>query len=122
MTAPLLYVQPIYLQSTSGSMPELKTGCCRHGNSDRLRPDLQGGAGPWLLAAGGVQGAEQSQQATAGNQAGAKPSSHASLQDRLDEAHRHLMRYIELTAKGRLGEAGMELEQVQAVLSGKAGK
>ena len=117
----ILYVQPIYLQSTAGSMPELKQVVVATATAIGYAPTFREALAQ-VLAAGGAQGAEQAQQAPAGNQAGAKPSFQASLQDRLDAAHRHLMRYIELTAKGRLGEAGMELEQVQAALSGKAGK
>jgi uncharacterized membrane protein (UPF0182 family) len=69
-----------------------------------------------VLAGGGVPG-EQQVFSTAGGQAG---SSQTILQERISAANGHLRKYIELTAKGRLGEAGRELEQVRAILSGEA--
>ena len=117
----ILYVQPIYLQATAGSMPELKQVVVATATAIGYAPTFREALAQ-VLAAGGVQAAALEQQAPVGGQVGVKPTSQASLQDRLDAAHRHLMKYIELTAKGRLGEAGKELEQVQAALGGKAGK
>jgi uncharacterized membrane protein (UPF0182 family) len=111
----ILYVQPIYLQSTAGSMPELKQVVVATAAAIGYAPTFKEALAQ-VLAGGGVPG-EQQVFSTAGGQAG---SSQTILQERISAANGHLRKYIELTAKGRLGEAGRELEQVRAILSGEA--
>ncbi len=115
----ILYVQPIYLQSTAGSMPELKQVVVATATAIGYAPTFNE-ALDQVLAGGGAPG-EQMLFSTPGvSQVGAKQSSQTILQERLNAADSHLKKYIELTAKGRLGEAGRELEQVKAILNGES--
>lgn len=115
----ILYVQPIYLQSTAGSMPELKQVVVATATAIGYAPTFREALAQ-VIAGGGAPGIQPALSTPGISQAGAKQSSTAALQERLNAANRHLRRYIELTSKGHLGEAGRELEQVRAILSGDA--
>jgi uncharacterized membrane protein (UPF0182 family) len=115
----IIYVQPIYLQSTAGSMPELKQVVLATATAIGYAPTFREALAQ-ILVSGGASGDREALSSPGGDRIGAQPSSMGTLQDRLDEANRHLKRYIEMTAQGRLGEAGQELERVRAVLSGQA--
>ena len=107
-----LYVDPIYIQSTEASMPQLKKIVLAVGNRliytdtyDEALAQLSGGAQQLI------------QQATAPSQR--RPSGHSggtipAPRPRLERVRDHLRRYRELAAQGKWAEAGKELEAIEA--------
>ena len=108
----MLYVDPIYIQATEGSMPQLKKVVLMVGSHliyadsyDQALSQLSGGAQQLI------------QQATAPTPAAAagKPGAPAPAVDpRIERVRQHLQRYKELSAQGHLAEAGKELEAIEA--------
>jgi len=108
-----LYVQPVYIQATEGSMPQLKKVVLEVGNRliytdtyDEALAQLSSGAqqlvqqavaaAPGALGSSGV--------------AAASPSMDAKLARIRD----HLRRYRELAGQGKWADAGKELEAIEA--------
>ncbi len=112
-----LYVDPIYIQATQARMPQLKKVVLAMGNRliyadtyDEALAQLSAGnagtAPPPAVTAGA--GAPPQPQPSAAGGAGAEA--------RLQSISAHFRKYQELTAQGRLAEAGKELEAIQAEL------
>ncbi|HET6420729.1 MAG TPA: UPF0182 family protein [Geobacteraceae bacterium] len=114
----ILYIQPIYLQSTAGSMPELKQVVVATATAIGYAPTFREALAQILT--GGVPGGQQTFPTVEAGRSGPGESSQAALQEKLNAANDHLRKYIDLTAQGRLGDAGRELEQVRAILGGEA--
>jgi uncharacterized membrane protein (UPF0182 family) len=111
-----LYVDPIYIQATEGSMPQLKKVVLAVGNrliyTDTYDQALA------QLAAGWKQGGEAgapltSNTGTAPDTGGAVPTGPAP-DVRMQRIRDHLRRYRELASQGRWAEAGKELEAIEA--------
>ena len=109
-----LYVDPIYIQATEGSMPQLKKIVLAVGNrliyTDTYDEALA------QLAAGVKQGGEAGAPLTSNAvlaPAGAVPPT-AGADARLARIREHLRRYRDLAAQGRWAEAGKELEAIEA--------
>lgn len=111
-----LYVDPIYIQANEASMPQLKKVVLAVG--DRLiYTDTYDQALSQLSA-----GAQQLiQQATAAKPAAtgtappaAAPAATTPGDAKLERVRDHIRRYRELTAQGRLSEAGKELEAIES--------
>jgi uncharacterized membrane protein (UPF0182 family) len=108
-----LYVDPIYIQATQARMPQLKKVVLAVGNRliyadtyDEALAQLTGGNPPPALTA------------TAGAVAPLAPPTMAApgADARLRSIATHFQRYQELTAQGKLAEAGKELEAIKAEL------
>jgi hypothetical protein len=112
-----LYVDPIYIQATEGSMPQLKKVVLAVGNrliyADTYEQALS------QLTTGARQAIQQVTSTTtatpAGGQAAAAPPP-AGADARLQSVRDHLRRYRELASQGRFAEAGKELEALEAVV------
>src|ERR1700722_6163056 len=105
-----LYVDPIYIQATQARMPQLKKVVQASGNR-LISADTYEEALAQLAGGGQQQPAGQtSAQAVARTQAQASTGSGADA--RLQQIAEHLRKYQELTAQGRLAEAGKELEAI----------
>jgi uncharacterized membrane protein (UPF0182 family) len=106
-----LYVDPIYIQATQGSMPQLKKIVLAVGNKliyadsyDEALAQLSNGAQQL------IQQAAASPAAAAGTPAAAMPGA----DQRLARVREHLRRYRELAAQGKWADAGKELEAIEA--------
>ena len=104
-----LYVDPIYIQSTEGSMPQLKKIVLATGNRliyadsyDEALADLSGGARPAAQQPTAVSAAA----APAG---GAQPTA----DPRVQRIREHMRRYKDLASQGKWSEAGKELEAIE---------
>jgi uncharacterized protein len=103
-----LYVDPIYIQSTEASMPQLKKIVLAVGNRliyadsyDQALAQLSGGA------------QELIQQASAPS-AAAQPGAPApAIDPRIQRIRDHLRRYRDLASQGHWAEAGKELEAIE---------
>jgi hypothetical protein len=106
----MLYVDPVYIQATEGSMPQLKKIVLMVGSRliyadsyDEALAQLSGGARQLI------------QQAAAPTPAPA-PQSGASApaaDPRIERVRQHLKRYRDLAAQGHWAEAGKELEAIE---------
>jgi len=111
-----LYVDPIYIQATEASMPQLKKIVLAVGNrliyADSYDQALA------QLSSGAQQVIQQAAAATAPVPSGAPaPAADARLQRVRD----HLRRYRELAAQGKWAEAGKELEAIEAEVGKQEG-
>ncbi len=111
-----LYVDPIYIQATEGSMPQLKKVVLAVGNrliyTDTYDEALAQLAAGWKPA--GAPGAPLI--SSAAPAASGAPAAAAALTPdvRLQRIRDHLRRYRELASQGRWAEAGKELEAIEA--------
>jgi uncharacterized membrane protein (UPF0182 family) len=111
-----LYVNPIYIQATQGSMPQLKKVVLAVGDrliyADTYEQALA------QLADGGRPAGQQTTTTTSG----APPPPGAAVTGvartepdaRLDRVREHLRRYREFASQGRWAEAGREMEALEA--------
>lgn len=117
-----LYVEPIYIQASQASMPQLKKVALAMGNrlsyADTYEQALgmliqqSGGTAPDFLPA--AQAPSDANGTTAGPaSANSAPAISPELGQRLQQIREHLGRYRELSAQGKWSEAGRELEEVQ---------
>jgi uncharacterized membrane protein (UPF0182 family) len=113
----LLYVEPIYIQATEARMPQLRKVVLALSNrliyADTYEEALQqmnsGGAAPAATpAAAAVPGQPAAVSGVT------KPAT--TLDPRLQELRQHWLRYRELSAQGKLAEAGRELEEIDKAL------
>ncbi len=120
-----LYVEPIYIQASQASMPQLKKVALAMGNRlayadtyeqalTDLIQDLGGNAPPAQQET--VQSAAQlpSTPANAATAASQAPSSQAVAT--LQQIKSHLQRYRELSAQGKWADAGRELDEIQQLV------
>jgi uncharacterized membrane protein (UPF0182 family) len=114
-----LYVDPIYIQASEGSMPQLKKIVLAAGNrliySDSYEAalsQLSSGAQQLVQQATSTSNAAPS----AGQTATAPPAAPAAAgtDARLQRVRDHLKRYREFAAQGKWSEAGKELEAIEA--------
>lgn len=108
----ILYVEPIYIQSTQARMPQLKKVVLAQGNS-LIYADTY----PDALAQLSGQARQAATEAIAAAAAPAPTSAAAapaaSVDPRISRIRQHLQRYRELTSQGKLAEAGRELEAIE---------
>ena len=104
-----LYVDPIYIQASEGSMPQLKKIVLAVGNRV-IYADSYDQALSQLSA--GARQAIQEAVAPTPTMPGQPPAAPADA--RLTKVRDHLRRYRELAAQGRWSEAGKELEAIEA--------
>jgi uncharacterized membrane protein (UPF0182 family) len=116
-----LYVEPLFLQAVQARMPQLQKVVLAVGNTlvyeDTYEKALaslaavQHGKPP----AAASYGSNAAVSASASAPAQAAPAAAASneAQSRLDQIRAHFERYKQLSAQGKLAEAGKELEAVE---------
>ncbi len=116
-----LYVQPIYIQASQASMPQLKKVALAMGN--RLAyADTYEEALRQLIEELGGKAAPAAAEAPVQSAAAATPAaptpgapSTAAIQT-LQQIRDHLTRYRELSAQGKWAEAGKELDAIQGLV------
>ena len=126
----LLYAEPIYLQADRSPMPELRLVVLAVQDRLAYGPTFEaamaalfGGAASTLSAptAAATAGARSRRQASAATRAGAGQGAKAEdLNALIKDAARDLSDYQQLTAAGKLGEAGQKLEAVEEQTRGAA--
>ncbi len=122
-----LYVEPIYIQASQASMPQLKKVALAMGNrlayADTYEQALGqliaslGGTGPSAQAANVVANGQNAAPVNAGSvnmSTGAPPSAQAV--QTLQQIRDHLQRYKDLSAQGKWAEAGRELDEIQQLV------
>jgi uncharacterized membrane protein (UPF0182 family) len=110
-----LYVDPIYIQATEGSMPQLKKIVLAMGNR-LIYTDTYDEALAQLAAGvkqGGEAGAPLTSNAVPAPAGGVAPAPGAA-DARLSRIRDHLRRYREFASQGKWAEAGKELEAIEA--------
>jgi uncharacterized protein len=127
----LLYAEPIYLQAERSPMPELRLVVLAVQDRLAYGPTFEaaiaamfGGAPSTLNAQGSPPGAQGPQPAPSAAAAAAAPALAASetragpsdLNALISDAARDLADYQQLTAAGKLGEAGQKLEHLKLKL------
>lgn len=106
-----LYVDPIYIQATQGSMPQLKKIVLAVGSkliySDSYEEAL-------AQLSNGAQQLIQQAAAAPAPAAGPPAAAAAGSDPRLARVREHLRKYRELAGQGKWAEAGKELEAIEA--------
>jgi uncharacterized protein len=116
----LLYAEPIYLQAQRSPMPELRLVVLALQDKLAYAPSYEGAL--QSLFGGGANSLNGSEAGAAPAQtaAGAPASGAAQAEDRnglIHAAAQDLQDYEQLTAQGRLGEAGQKLDDLKAKLA-----
>jgi uncharacterized membrane protein (UPF0182 family) len=118
----LLYAEPIYLQADRSPMPELRLVVLAVQDKLAYGPTFEaalaalfGGAASTLSApASAASSAEAGSTSSAAARAGAAPDAEVEdLNALINDAARDLSDYQQLTAAGKLGEAGQKLEELK---------
>ncbi|MDQ2775684.1 MAG: UPF0182 family protein, partial [Acidobacteriota bacterium] len=119
-----LYVEPIYIQASQASMPQLKKVALGMGNTlayaDTYEQALTqligevGGTPPPSSAQAPSQQPQQQQANTTAVNVSTPPTAEAV--QKLQQIRDHLQRYRELSAQGKWADAGKELDAIQTLL------
>ncbi len=126
-----LYVEPIYIQASQASMPQLKKVALAMGNRLAYADNYEQALTQLIQNLGGVQQTNQTANQTINQQgpgqnaatAGAanaaastaSPVSNEAVQ-KLQQIRDHLQRYRELSSQGKWAEAGKELDEIQKLV------
>lgn len=117
-----LYVQPIYIQSSQASMPELKKVALAMGDKLAYANTYDEALSQLVDELNGQQPAtpEQAERAQVQTQAPVPAPSSGVVPDKqaiqaLQQIRDHLRRYRELSAQGKWAEAGKELDAIQSL-------
>ena len=116
-----LYVEPIYIQATEARMPQLRKIVLAMGNRliytdtyEQALAELNGANG-----SGQTPAVQQGSQQVTGNPQTTQGVAQATPQGndaRLQSVRDHFHRYLQLTAAGKLADAGRELETIEGEL------
>ncbi len=113
-----LYVEPIYIQASQGSMPQLKKVALAMGNLLAYADTYQQALTQLIGASKGegpaIETAQQPQQQTA--QANSATAVSSDAPQKLQQIRDHLARYRELSAQGKWADAGRELDEIQRLV------
>ncbi len=118
----LLYAEPIYLQAERSPMPELRLVVLALQDRLAYGPTLAAataalfGTAPSLLSAPSMAAVAAGPAAAATGEPVGASARTANLEALIEEATRDLADYQQLTATGKLGEAGQKLEAVKHTL------
>jgi uncharacterized membrane protein (UPF0182 family) len=118
-----LYVEPIYIQASQASMPQLKKVALAMGNRLAYADTYEQALTQMIAQVGGSEATLQqpAQSLTAGQittPQTAQPSvpSNEKAAQTLRQIRDHLTRYRELSSQGKWEEAGRELDAIQSLL------
>jgi uncharacterized membrane protein (UPF0182 family) len=106
-----LYVNPIYIQSRQGSMPQLKKIVLSVGNRLVYADSYEGALGQ---LSSGAQQVIREATSTAPAESATPAAARGTADTRLQQVRDHLRRYREFAAQGKWAEAGKELEAIEA--------
>ncbi|MBV9442206.1 MAG: hypothetical protein JO217_05885, partial [Acidobacteriaceae bacterium] len=120
-----LYVEPIYIQASQASMPQLKKVALAMGNRLAYADTYEQALAQLITSLGGTGApaprtplpSGQNVAAPSPGGAGSAVSSNQALET-LRQIRDHLERYRALSAQGKWAEAGKELDEIQT-LAGK---
>jgi uncharacterized membrane protein (UPF0182 family) len=111
-----LYVEPIYIQARDARMPQLKKVVLASGDTLIYTDTYQQALEQLANAAPGATPETESQTTTAAPPPpAATPAATPAVDNRLQAIRDHLRRYRDLTAQGRMAEAGKELEAIESL-------
>ncbi len=121
-----LYVEPIYIQASQTSMPQLKKVALAMGNrlayADTYEQALSqligelGGTEPAAQNGPAATGAQNATPATQAATAGSSTAPSGQAVQTLQQIRDHLQRYRELSSQGKWSEAGRELDEIQKLV------
>ena len=119
-----LYVEPIYIQASQASMPQLKKVALAMGNRLAYADTYEQALSQLIEASGGAAPTnEAGNAASASSQAGAASVSNTNIPAPSDQALQtvreirdHLQRYRELSSQGKWADAGRELDEIQRLV------
>jgi uncharacterized membrane protein (UPF0182 family) len=119
-----LYVEPIYIQASQASMPQLKKVALAMGNLMAYADTYQQALNQLIQASNGqgppVETTQQQQPPTAADTQTAPANTAAAASSdapqRLQQIRDHLARYRELSAQGKWADAGRELDEIQRLV------
>ncbi|HEY1726197.1 MAG TPA: UPF0182 family protein [Steroidobacteraceae bacterium] len=112
----LLYAEPIYLQADRSPMPELRIVVLAVQDRLAYGPTFQAAMAAMFGGAPSTLNAQAAVEPSIAAPAPAAQPSAADLPTLIDDAARDLSDYQQLTAAGKLGEAGQKLEQLKRKL------
>jgi uncharacterized membrane protein (UPF0182 family) len=120
-----VYVEPIYIQASQASMPQLKKVALAMGNllayADTYEQalaqliGLSGGSAPNNQRPAQETAAANVPASTNSPASSTQPSTNAAEQT-LQQIRTHLQRYKDLSAQGKWADAGRELDEIQKLL------
>ncbi|MFL6463425.1 MAG: UPF0182 family protein [Bryobacteraceae bacterium] len=119
-----LFVEPIYIQASQASMPQLKKVALAMGNLLAYADTYQQALAQLIQASSGegpaVENAQQQTPKAAAAQAmpvnPAAPAISSDAPQKLQQVRDHLARYRELSAQGKWADAGRELDEIQRLV------
>jgi uncharacterized protein len=117
-----LYIEPIYIQASQASMPQLKKVALAMGNTLAYADTYDQALSQLITSLSGTQPGIQAPSGQAPTtptspqppRPNAAPSNDAAR--RLQEVRDHLRRYRDLSAQGKWAQAGKELEAIQKLI------
>jgi uncharacterized membrane protein (UPF0182 family) len=114
-----LYVEPIYIQSSQTSMPQLKKVALAMGNRLAYADTYEQALSQLIEELRGENPSPQQQTTTSAPLPGQAPAASAPSDDavrKLQQIRDHLQRYRELSSQGKWAEAGKELDAIQGAV------
>ncbi|HWA93058.1 MAG TPA: UPF0182 family protein [Terracidiphilus sp.] len=119
----LLYAEPIYLQAEHSPMPELRLVVLAIQDKLAYGPTYQdalnalfGGGASSLTGSGAAQDSDQALSNSSPAPSGSATAPTSDLQGLIAKAARDFDEYQQLTAQGKMGEAGKKLDELKNVL------
>jgi uncharacterized protein len=111
-----LYVEPIYIQASQASMPQLKKVALAMGNRLAYADTYEQALSQLIDSLGGAASPQNPPSPAASNlPSPTAPASNTAVQT-LEQIRDHLRRYRELSAQGKWAEAGKELDAIQGLV------
>ena len=115
-----LYVEPIYIQASQASMPQLKKVALAMGNRLAYADTYEQALSQLIDSLGGAAPSPQNAPPAAGAMASVASSAPVAASNQavqtLQQIRDHLRRYRELSAQGKWAEAGKELDAIQGLV------
>lgn len=112
----LLYAEPIYLQANQSPMPELRLVVLAMQDRLAYGPNFETAAAALFGSGASSLSAGDGSQPAPAQQAGAKQTAPADQKSLIEQAGRDFNDYQQLTAAGKLSEAGQKLDDLKHVL------
>jgi uncharacterized membrane protein (UPF0182 family) len=117
-----LYVEPIYIQASQTSMPQLKKVALAMGNRLAYADTYEQALSQLIAETGGDGSGIETKETTAAAPVSPVPAAPAALEpetnavNTLQQIRTHLARYRELSAQGKWADAGKELDSIQQLV------
>jgi uncharacterized membrane protein (UPF0182 family) len=110
-----LYVEPIYIQASQASMPELKKVALAMGNLLTYEDTYEKALAQLIKASSGSGAPVPSPDQTSSPPS--PPSTRTDYRNTVEQIRAHMNRYRELSSQGKWADAGRELDEIQRLLS-----